>query len=539
MDKNGVVSISNRNSIQRKFFQWVGQWFYAGQSEDIIIKPDAPELACFLQAIGFRLREFEKHEDNNSHNGTKNDTLKIIIECGSSKMRAVMELEDVSCQCPNQDDAKDASFWSVSGTAPLGSTENMSKVLETGSNLLPTISRGVTNVIRDVTHHLFKLIKNIPDINQNADSNLNVSARECSLKPPSNAMGIPFVRRHTESDFNTAKCRSLDTLTKRDEVANDKVLETPLISPRNRSCSVSLHDPQKTSDNKLILKEELGNINLAILSHVVSQLHPAPLQRQKTFDMDIECSSIEGEPRPSPPKLSSSPVPVPQLCMSLGQISLQSEEKDLPFIDFLFKAKANLEHALVMLANSPHGSNTNLDDVFLKPAPPKTSLRISPTNNSRPGSSCSLPAQPASRNANLHRSSVRRNVATSFRKSLDGTKSPADKSTPTSRNILQRRSLGGRLPSPKPVQVKVDTPRPGTSGMKSNPLESRMIITAKRRVSPDPKASSSEFSKHNASLNISGLKKLAVTNKLESNNALSKTLPGSTANKFGFIKKKV
>ncbi|XP_046630387.1 uncharacterized protein LOC124310451 isoform X1 [Neodiprion virginianus] len=537
MDKSGAVSISNRNSAQRKFFQWVGQWFYTGQAEDICIKPDAPELACFLQAIGFRLREFERQEDNNGNNGTKNDTLKIIIECGSSKMRAVMELEDVRCQCPNQDDAKDASFWSVSGTAPLGSMENMSKVLETGSNLLPPINKGVTNVIRDVTHHLFKLIKNIPDPNQNADS--NASARECSLKPPSNAAGIPFMRRHTESDFNSARCRSLDTLTKSNEAENDEVSKASLLSPRNRSCSVSLHKPQETSNNKLILKEDIGNINLVISTAAVSPPCIAPLQRQKTFDMDIECSSIEGEPRPSPPKISSSPVPMPQLCMSLGQISLQSEGRDLPFIDFLFKAKANLEHALLMLSNSPHGSNANLDDIFLKPDPPKNSLKISPGNNSRPGSSCSLPIQPASRNVDPHRSSVRRNVATSFRKSFDGTKLPTDnKSTPTSRTLLQRRSFGGRLPSPKPVKEKVDTPRPGTSGIKSDPLRSRTIVTVKRRVSPIPKTSSSEFSRHNASLNTSGLKTLAVTNKLESNIASPKTLPGSTANKFGFIKKK-
>lgn len=36
-------------------------------------------------------------------------------------MKAILELDDVKCQCPNSQDSDDASFWSVSGTAPTGS----------------------------------------------------------------------------------------------------------------------------------------------------------------------------------------------------------------------------------------------------------------------------------------------------------------------------------------------------------------------------------------------------------------------------------
>lgn len=69
------------------------------------------------------MKEFEKNDELIGLDKIKKtDSLKVIIECNSSKMRAVMELEDIDCHCPNQDDAKDASFWSVSGTGPLGST---------------------------------------------------------------------------------------------------------------------------------------------------------------------------------------------------------------------------------------------------------------------------------------------------------------------------------------------------------------------------------------------------------------------------------
>lgn len=114
---------------------------------------------------------------------------------------------------------------------------------------------------------------------------------------------------------------------------------------------------QKPSWNKLSLMKEIENADLSMSTPGASTSLPAPLRRQKTFDMDIDTSSVEGEPRPSPPKLSSSPVPVPQLCTSLGQISLQSEGKDASLVEILFKAKLNLEHALKMLANSPLTSN--------------------------------------------------------------------------------------------------------------------------------------------------------------------------------------
>ena len=89
-------------------------------------KPDVPTLANFLQAIGFKLLSFEKHngafDENDTKSASNAGVLKISIDCGTSNMRAILELGDIACRCPNLDHAKDTSFWSVGGTSPIGTT---------------------------------------------------------------------------------------------------------------------------------------------------------------------------------------------------------------------------------------------------------------------------------------------------------------------------------------------------------------------------------------------------------------------------------
>lgn len=180
-------------------------------------------------------------------------------------------------------------------------------------------------------------------------------------------------------------------------------------------------------------------------------------------------------------------------------------------------------------------------DMFLKPALPKSSsFRISPGTNSRPESSCSLPVNSVSRTSSGQKSSVRRNVAASFRKADGSTKSPADrKLAPPNRTLLQRRSLGARLPVPKPLGLKIDTPRPGTSGNSLSSSSSRLIIAAKRRVSPDPKSSPGQKSSTSL-INTSSSQKVSIAshNKSQPGSGTSKTATGVSANKFGFVKKK-
>lgn len=129
---------SLQSSAQRKFYQWVLKWINGihasaesntEETHDVrnLKQLDVPTLATFLQAIGFKLLSFEKNsnkqqKDENDISTSEPSVLKIAIECGSSNMRAILELGGITCRCPNPDNIKDASFWSVSGTGPTGST---------------------------------------------------------------------------------------------------------------------------------------------------------------------------------------------------------------------------------------------------------------------------------------------------------------------------------------------------------------------------------------------------------------------------------
>lgn len=78
-----------------------------------------------LQAAGFKLKEFEKR-DQPTHsedfvNIVKNENIRITMECGTSKMVAVLEMDEVKCECPDNNEAKDGSFWCISGAGPMGS----------------------------------------------------------------------------------------------------------------------------------------------------------------------------------------------------------------------------------------------------------------------------------------------------------------------------------------------------------------------------------------------------------------------------------
>lgn len=135
-----VSSNQNASSAQRKFYQWVLKWITGIHAQidwdndemrdtRYSTKPDVPTLASFLQAIGFKLLSFEKYSDPlvSGKNDNKIETpeqgvLRVAIECNISNMRAVLELGGIACKCPNPDHIKDASFWSISGTGPVGST---------------------------------------------------------------------------------------------------------------------------------------------------------------------------------------------------------------------------------------------------------------------------------------------------------------------------------------------------------------------------------------------------------------------------------
>nr|XP_031844480.1 uncharacterized protein LOC116432160 isoform X1 [Nomia melanderi] len=331
--------------VQRKFYQWVLRWINGLQTDESNdeLRHDLPILAGFFQAIGYKLHSFEKRntEEANESNASASrpGILKVTIECGSSKMRAILESRDVPCRCPNPDHVQDASFWSISGTGPVGSTDNIPrKVEETGSNLLPRLSKEVTRVLRDVSQRLFDTIAGEPDMNRNTDVSLNISCSSNEVKVPAESvkreMGV--TRSHTQPEICL---RANSWNTKPSSESNEK-------------------DHTQTSVSR---------------NATPSRVNKFALQRQKTWDIDIESGSLEGEPRPSPPKLTSSPTIFDELSSSLGQISLQGEETSKGLTEYITEAKRYLEKALKVLneksVSSDDACHTQDDCTSVKSAP--------------------------------------------------------------------------------------------------------------------------------------------------------------------------
>ncbi|CAL7940674.1 unnamed protein product [Xylocopa violacea] len=291
MNTNKCV-FSNQNisqsNVQQKFYQWKLKWInevhaHANPSNEEMrevqhqVKPDVPT-----------------NDEENTESKLEQGTVKITIECDVSNMKAILELEGITCQCPKSDHVKDASFWSVNGTGPSGSAANIvQKIEETGSNLLPRLSKDVTEVSQDVSHKLFDTIMCEPKF-------LNTENK--------------VTRSYTQPEIHLCT-NSTDS---------KHVPETQRFRTNSDSC-----------------------INCTASSIPTSR---SVLQRQKVWDIGTEIVNSDSEPRLSPPKPTSSPAAIAELCTSLGHISLGSEtENPKSPTEYILKAQQNLEKALKVL----------------------------------------------------------------------------------------------------------------------------------------------------------------------------------------------
>ncbi|CAL7949031.1 unnamed protein product [Xylocopa violacea] len=370
---NQNVSQSNAS---RKFYLWILKWLNRvhahddSNNEEVCkvrhrTKPDVPTLASLLQAVGFKLLSFEKHNDpqiqrkheNDAENKSEQGILTITIECDVSSMKAVLELEGITCQCPNPDHIKEASFWSISGTGPGKSTDNVSiqKVEETGSNLLPRLSKDVTQLLHDVSYKLFDTIICEPDVNRNTDIYLNVS--------------------HNNNQFRESK-----------------ILKTEVGVTRSYT-QPEIHRSTDSIDLKCTLESQSKDATFDLsINHTPSPISTSKsvLQRQKTWD--VETVSLDGEPRPSPPKLTSSPTPITEICNSLEPVSLHSQIENSEILtECILEAQQRLEKALKMLVvkNSTISKNISPnqdnDAISVKSAPDNIvpAIVISPYRRTR------------------------------------------------------------------------------------------------------------------------------------------------------------
>ncbi|XP_012138801.1 uncharacterized protein LOC100875999 [Megachile rotundata] len=489
---------------QRKFYQWVLKWINGVASNDDEIrdiqqsaKPDVPVLASFLQTIGFKLLSFEKHNDvfsqksENNASAFEQGALKVTIECGTSNMRAMLKLEGITCRCPNPDHIKDASFWSISGTGPTASTDNIAqKVEETGSTLLPPLTKDVARVLRDVSYKLFDTIVCEPDVNRNTNISISASRSNNVSYEYKSGQNIPkqevgVMRSNTQPEMRLRA----DSLNSKCPPENHE--KTNFEIPQIRT--VSPISPKKTT-----------------------------LQRQRTWDIDIETQNADEEPRPSPPKLTSSPVTVPELSNSLGQISLQSDiDNSKNITEYIIGAQQNLEKALKMLLfkkptilNDVSPSQAlDQDSVSVKSAP----AAISPTSVISPYKSsgtniidCLKPKQTNLTHEQLITKALSRNATQvpKARRSIEPilSKSLSRKNEDNSKLTIRRSSF--YIPSPANSNIaalsKSETKQKllgigrYSTSKTSNAIESeisnRVTLTKKGVASPEPRKSASATS---------------------------------------------
>ncbi|XP_076654784.1 uncharacterized protein LOC143360100 [Halictus rubicundus] len=409
-----------QSNAQRKFYQWVLRWISGMQQTNVESNDDSkhnsqsrldvPILASFFQAIGFKLLSLDsnncaKKKDETSSSTSEPGTLKVTIECGTSKMKAILKLGDVTCRCPNSDHVNDASFWSISGTAPLGSTDNIARnVEETGSNLLPTLPKDVIRVLRDVSQRLFETITCEPDMNRNIDTSLNVSRSSSASNDTKSSQGN--LRR---------------------EIGVSRSYTQPEICLRN--------------SNRFSINEKGNDVRPSISQNAsTSQPKKQVLERQRTWDIDIDNRSVEGEPRPSPPKITSSPTVPDELSQSLGQLSIVGEENSKNLAEYIIGAKNNLEKALKMLTEKSVAStdvSINQDDcASVKSAPAKISSAaiVTPLRQTR---SNTISGFKPSLSSNRFTKEMQALVKPAPRNSLQTTKAPRA-SNPVAPAIIKR-----------------------------------------------------------------------------------------------------
>ncbi|KAH0547191.1 uncharacterized protein LOC123268443 [Cotesia glomerata] len=310
------------------------------------VNVDTTALICLLQSVGFQLKKFDKFSSVNElkKSNSNNELVRVTIECEASGMRADLEYRNPQCTCPKEDTK--ASLWNVSGSGTFltGSSSSINnlvadeKFIESGSNLLPSLDKQTISQLGDSMAHLILRVNN-----HGKHARQDGELQEDGGQAAETSFGL---KSNSDSSFqdlswstSVTRCHTQSEFCIRDEV-------------KDRRFSLNPSLPK-------IVKTRLSEEKTA-----------SGLMRQSTF----EFKDAIGEPRKSPPKISSSPVTV---CSSLGQVSLSSDEEgveNFKISTLLGKASFYLERAHKLYSikyindecSSIDFSNAPGDDVFLK-----------------------------------------------------------------------------------------------------------------------------------------------------------------------------
>ncbi|KAL7301077.1 hypothetical protein TKK_0006347 [Trichogramma kaykai] len=331
MDMTGSASQLMPKGTRRQFFQWIVKWFYANSPDNNLLKPDISAIICMLQAVGFQLRQFEKCEAAKTANEpVKPNNTRITLECGTSKMVATLEMNDVACECPSDSDRDnaDGSFWSITGSGPAGENmlhSSMNHIEETGSNLLPEMSKETTLLVREITQRLFTIISG-------------------KCEPCNNDDAVPMLSSNQKLNASIAKStEKMENLTRSYTDYFDSQFKPRTFVPNGTNLF----------NGRLVAARSVNDVGRAT--------EIPKLTRQGTYELDPSPND-SFEARKSPPRPAISPPLSHALSESLGQISIQSSDEELfGLADYVVKAHQILDRAVNFIAkklpNQPVSSN--------------------------------------------------------------------------------------------------------------------------------------------------------------------------------------
>ncbi|XP_014215856.1 uncharacterized protein LOC106644725 [Copidosoma floridanum] len=447
------LSLAKLSALRMYFHHWALKWQYGNTREDVPRKPDLPTIIVLLQAVGFKLRELKKKVDRSGAEEPAGGeepagSVKITVECGSSRMAAVLDMSDVSCACQDNVDPNTGSFWSITGTGPMADSSHQNQVVEeTGSSLLPDMSKESMQAIQDVLYRVVKVI----------DAKGEVDTNEFKVA------AVGGAARHRRQSISTLQNPDNDAKGGGLLRSNTDFYKQPGVNDTNPS---EAHARRR--------RQSMG-------AECAREVHQPRLQRQSTYELQTSAGGEEvaEEPRPQVNRVSNSPMR--RLAEdSFGQVTVQSNDGDADLADCVLKAHGILGSAVELLKDKiPANSTFGQDELFnrtrsscsltgnncISPAPSSsdsfTSGRGIPSSSSSGLASSLLPKKPQQRS--IPRPTVRI-------PSTGVSRGPS--STPglwPRASLAQRRTVPGKTMAPPlpPLgrRVKDHTEAPGTPGM--------------------------------------------------------------------------
>ncbi|CAB0041618.1 unnamed protein product [Trichogramma brassicae] len=192
----------------------------------------------------------------------------------------------------------------------------MNHIEETGSNLLPELSKETTLLVREITQRLFTIISG-------------------KCEPCNNVDAVPMLSSNRKLNTSIAKStEKMENLTRSYTDYFDSQFKPRTFVPNGTNLF----------NGRLVTARSVNDVG-----RTTTEI--PKLTRQGTYELDPS-SNESFEARKSPPRPAISPPLSHALSESLGQISIQSDEELFGLADYVVKAHQILDRAVNFIAKN-------------------------------------------------------------------------------------------------------------------------------------------------------------------------------------------